>query len=441
MAVVKIWKVKSNLNKVIDYVSDENKTLKDEDSSLLKELHQVIEYTTDSFKTEEKCYVTGINCIPATAYQDMIDTKKRFQKTDGILAYHSYQSFKEGEVTPEIAHEIGVKLADEMWGDRFEVVVSTHLNTNHIHNHFVLNSVSFLDGKKYYDNRSNYAEMRAISDSLCEEYHLSVLPEKKCKSGINYSYYSKKNLVNTNYYKIVKNDLDLAIKLAYTYEDFERIMKSWNYELFYRSGNLTVRKYPYRKNIRVFRNYGEEYSINRIKERIKIEFFKTPNKKKLNYSSPPYFNLKHSYLYKKYIHYLYLLKIYPKKYPRSYVSPKIRAEARKMNMLSDEVRLLVANDIKNHEQFFLYQNKVNNQLDILLHQKNILWNRYKKTEDIIGRAKIKVEIDTLYQKIKKVRKEVVLCRDIEERTPKIIDNLEQQEKEINLLNERKGMKR
>ena len=189
MAVVKIWKVKSNLNKVIDYVSDENKTLKDEDSSLLKELHQVIEYTTDSFKTEEKCYVTGINCIPATAYQDMIDTKKRFQKTDGILAYHSYQSFKEGEVTPEIAHEIGVKLADEMWGDRFEVVVSTHLNTNHIHNHFVLNSVSFLDGKKYYDNRSNYAEMRAISDSLCEEYHLSVLPEKKCKSGINYSYY------------------------------------------------------------------------------------------------------------------------------------------------------------------------------------------------------------------------------------------------------------
>lgn len=441
MAVVKIWKVKSNLNKVIDYVSDENKTLKDEDSSLLKELHQVIEYTTDSFKTEEKCYVTGINCIPATAYQDMIDTKKRFQKTDGILAYHSYQSFKEGEVTPEIAHEIGVKLADEMWGDRFEVVVSTHLNTNHIHNHFVLNSVSFLDGKKYYDNRSNYAEMRAISDSLCEEYHLSVLPEKKCKSGINYSYYSKKNLVNTNYYKIVKNDLDLAIKLAYTYEDFERIMKSWNYELFYRSGNLTVRKYPYRKNIRVFRNYGEEYSINRIKERIKIEFFKTPNKKKLNYSSPPYFNLKHSYLYKKYIHYLYLLKIYPKKYPRSYVSPEIRAEARKMDMLSDEVRLLVANDIKNHEQFFLYQNKVNNQLDILLHQKNILWNRYKKTEDIIGRARIKVEIDILYQKIKKVRKEVVLCRDIEERTPKIIDNLEQQEKEINLLTERKVMKR
>lgn len=440
MATTSIWSIKNNLKQSINYIINPEKTI---NKNYGKNSYSYLETenTENNYKNEKVCYVSSINCSERNPYEDMLFTKEEYGKTNGILAFHGYQSFKEGEVTPEIAHEIGVKFADEMWGDRFEVVVSTHLNTNHIHNHFVLNSVSFLDGKKYYDNRNNYAEMRAISDSLCEEYHLSVLPEKKCKSGINYSYYSKKNLVNTNYYKIVKNDLDLAIKLAYTYEDFERIMKSWNYELFYRSGNLTVRKYPYHKNIRVFRNYGEEYSINRIKERIKIEFFKTSNKKKLNYSSPPYFNLKHSYLYKKYIHYLYLLKIYPKKYPRSYVSPEIRTEARKMDMLSDEVRLLVANDIKNHEQLFLYQNKVNNQLDILLHQKNILWNRYKKTEDIIGRAKIKVEIDTLYQKIKKVRKEVVLCRDIEERTPKIINNLEQQEKEINLLNERKGMKR
>ena len=74
-------------------------------------------------------------------------------KTDGIFVFYGEQSFKHGEVTPELAHEIGVKLANEMWGDRFQVVVTTHLNTNHIHNHFVLNSVSFKDGKKYYSNR------------------------------------------------------------------------------------------------------------------------------------------------------------------------------------------------------------------------------------------------------------------------------------------------
>ena len=92
--------------------------------------------------------------LRGSTLEDMINTKKRFNKTDGILAYHAYQSFKENEVTPELAHEIGIKLAEEMWGDKFEVVVSTHLNTNHIHNHFVINSVSFIDGKKYYDSKS-----------------------------------------------------------------------------------------------------------------------------------------------------------------------------------------------------------------------------------------------------------------------------------------------
>ena len=117
------------------------------------------------------------------------DIKRR----EAYFGFHAFQSFAKGEVTPEIAHEIGVKLAQELWGDRFEVVVTTHLNTNCIHNHFCLNSVSFKDGKKYYDNHSTYALMRATSDRLCEEYNLSVLQEKKCeKSKIDYSKFYKK---------------------------------------------------------------------------------------------------------------------------------------------------------------------------------------------------------------------------------------------------------
>ena len=94
--------------------------------------------------------------------------KKIKGKEGAILAFHGYQSFKAGEVTPEIAHEIGVRLAEEMWGDRFQVVVSTHLNTENIHNHFVLNSVSFKDGLKYYSNLANTALLRRTSDELCE---------------------------------------------------------------------------------------------------------------------------------------------------------------------------------------------------------------------------------------------------------------------------------
>ena len=144
MATIGLWKVESRLDKVIKYVSNEEKTINED---FIKDLHRVIDYTIDDYKTEEQYFVSGINCGVETAYQEMCGTKKEFSKTGGILAFHGFQSFKEGEVTPELAHEIGVKLAEELWGDRFEVIVSTHVNTNHIHNHFVINSVSFRDGQ------------------------------------------------------------------------------------------------------------------------------------------------------------------------------------------------------------------------------------------------------------------------------------------------------
>ena len=134
MATTSLWKVEKRLDKVIRYTTNAEKT---ENKEWYKDLHNTIEYTKADFKTEKQLYVTGVNCEIDSALEDMIFTKKRFGKTKGILAYHGFQSFAEGEVTPEKAHEIGVKLAEELWGDKYEVIVSTHLNTNHIHNHFV----------------------------------------------------------------------------------------------------------------------------------------------------------------------------------------------------------------------------------------------------------------------------------------------------------------
>ena len=107
-----------------------------------------------------------MNCNSETATKEMIEVKKKFNKykrtpRNKSVAFHAVQSFAEGEVTPKITHEIGVKLAEEMWGDRFQVVVTTHLNTDNIHNHFVVNSVSFVDGKKYYSNRKNRKKSRS----------------------------------------------------------------------------------------------------------------------------------------------------------------------------------------------------------------------------------------------------------------------------------------
>lgn len=128
---------------MVKYTTNKSKTK----NNNFGELKVTFDYATNPDKTEKQFFVTGINCDAENAVNEMIDVKKKYNKTGGILAFHGYQSFCEGEVTAEVAHEIGVRLAEEMWGDRFQVVVSTHLNTNHIHNHFVVNSVSFKEGK------------------------------------------------------------------------------------------------------------------------------------------------------------------------------------------------------------------------------------------------------------------------------------------------------
>ena len=138
MAATSLWKVSGRLDHVLKYAGNEKKTANPIfNESELQGLRDVMDYTYRDYKTEKQHYISGINCSPETARQEMVDTKLQYNKTGGIIAFHGYQSFEEGEVTPELAHEIGIKLAQEMWGDRFEVVVATHLDKKHIHNHFV----------------------------------------------------------------------------------------------------------------------------------------------------------------------------------------------------------------------------------------------------------------------------------------------------------------
>jgi len=116
MATTKIWAVKDSLKRVIDYASNPDKTVNDEFGSYeFKGLDNVIKYTTNDLKTEKQFYVSGINCEPSTAFEQMTSTKKAAHKEDSVLAYHCYQSFRPGEVTPETAHKIGIELAKRMW--------------------------------------------------------------------------------------------------------------------------------------------------------------------------------------------------------------------------------------------------------------------------------------------------------------------------------------
>ena len=433
MATTKIWKIDKRLDNVVDYVVNEKKT----DSNSYYNLHKVVEYAKASYKTEQQLYVTAINCSEDNVVQEMMETKKIFDNEDGILGYHAFQSFCEGEVTPEIAHKIGIKLAEELWGDRFQVVVTTHLNTNHIHNHFVLNSVSFVDGKKYYDNNETYALMRQTSDNLCREYGLNVLEEKPTKCKIDYTLFYKQYLKKSNYHTQTKQDIDYAITQSNSYREFENLMKAMDYELIYRAGKLSIRKEPYKKNIRVARAFGDDYELDRIKLRIKTEkAIKVPfpemRSKKIYKSNFKIKNRKKATGIKAlYLYYCYLLKIFPKTEKRKKTPVSIKADVQKMERISQEARLLCSKDIKTTKELSLYINTLQKEIVSLEEKRDKLYyqnTKLKKEEKQENYNKLSL----IAGKIQYLKKEVKKCKEIEERIPKIKENIKELDEEKEL---------
>ncbi len=452
MATTKIWKVIKRLDHVVDYAIDETKTrnveFKIEKGNyvvLVNDLKDVLDYATNSDKTEKQYYTSGINCEVDSAYEEMMDTKMFFKNEEGILGFHAYQSFKEN-ITPEEAHKIGIQSAKEMWGDRFQVVVTTHLNTNHIHNHFVINSVSFVDGLKYYSNRYNTARFRHISDEICKEHGLSILQEKTCKkSKINFENYYKKTLYSDSYSKNTKRDIDLAIKQAYSYDDFIYLMKKLDYEVMVRAGKLSVRKNNYNRNIRLERRYGDDYTIDNIKRRIieeqavRIPFIENVYSRKVNYP----FAKRHKKAKAKgfialYYHYCYLLKVFPNKVPQQRLPTSIRADVSRMEELSSQAKLLAINNIRTLDDLLNFKDDITFKINELSNQRERLWAIRKLSKNEEEMQKYSKQISTLTTNIDKLRKEVELCEDIKSRVQKIEDNLNELDKQEELEKETKG---
>lgn len=437
MATTSLWKVENRLDKVIKYTSDIEKTKnKNYETDLYKSLHNTIEYTKADFKTEKQFYVTGVNCNADTALKEMILTKKHFGKEKGILAFHGFQSFAEGEVTAKQAHEIGIKLAEELWGDKYEVLVSTHLNTKHYHNHFVVNSVSFVDGEKYRNTIENYALMREISDTLCKEYGLSVLEEKKC-GKIDYTKYRNSYIQKSDYYTTTKDDVDFAIKQAYSYNNFKSILGKMGYTITIRANKISLVRPPYKRNIRIERSFGIEYSIENITERImssetKNAYLIEKYRPKKRYVGKIRNQLKidRGSLYRLYLHYCYLLKVFPKnKNTRYKMTPKMKEDAKKMKEISNEIRFLCRNKIKTTKDLFLYKNLVQDELKKQMKARNTLRRKRQKEENVEVRQKLCDEILDLSDKIKYLKSEVVYSEKIENQSQKIKDDMKELQRE------------
>ncbi len=228
MATTGFWPVKTNLKATVDYAENPDKTTAEK--YVDDDLYSALRYVENDDKTDKKLFVTGINCVTEKAYECMMATKKKYGKLGGNLAYHGYQSFSEGEVTSEECHQIGIETARRMWGDKYEVIVTTHLNTeNHLHNHFIANSVSFKTGEKFKNKIGDHLELRKISDEICREHELSVLENSSFYGGEKNSYWLHKSGKLTNRDQ-VKADVQRVLKLSRNKSDFIMYFKRLGYE-------------------------------------------------------------------------------------------------------------------------------------------------------------------------------------------------------------------
>ena len=409
MATTKIWKIKSRFDNVIDYITNKD-------------------------KTDNKNYVTGINCMADIAFKEMSITKQQFNKTGGILGFHAYQSFKGCEVTDDEAHEIGIRLAEELWGDKFQVVVTTHTNTKNVHNHFVINSVSFVDGKKYYDNKTNYAIMRQVSDNICKEYELQTLEEKSYYKNISNKYARSSKYLNS-----VRTDIDYAISQASNYNDFTKILTKMGYELEHSSNKMSIRKFPYKRYVRVERTFGEEYSKESILFRIKHTVsFKVPfpevHTLTGKYRRKNKTSIRHKQKIKGlralYLYYCYLLKVFPKqKYPPKY-SKAMKEEIKKMDDYSNSARFLAKYNITTLAEIKEYKFSAINKIVELKGLRENLWRKHKRIKIFEEGQLICSEIQKLATKIDELNRNIKLCNFIENNSLRMKDSIKEMNQEI-----------
>ena len=428
MAVTKIWPVRDRFDKVLDYAANAEKT--DADIGKYHALDGVIDYAANGDKTEKCFYVDGINCLPENAKEAFAATQKRYGKTTGKVAYHMYQSFAEGEVDADTAHRIGVKLAEEVFGDRFEALVATHLNTDHFHNHIVINAVSWKDGLKYNDCNATYAKIREVSDRLCRDYGLSVVEHPKDK-GMSYGEWKSEQLGVPTLRGSIRAAIDVAVKCSVTRQQFVNAMVEMGFIIDESGKHAKIRHAGTERFVR-FKSLGEGYSIEEIVRRVyangECAKFKLPEqddpKNVFEGEEEPVRIMTYIPLFRSYDRAMKIAKERP--YQNFRVYYLVRQDFSAKRLYEDSLDLICDHNLKTAEDVINYKKEAMDQIDENIRLRNEARNYLKRAEgarDLIEADKARFNIGIYSMRLAKLRREVTTCDEVLERSRHVRDNL------------------
>lgn len=425
MAYDKIIPIKGRLDHCVNYVLNPEKT----------DLGRVLDYIGNADKTitpdGRTVLETAINCQLETAYREMMDTKKRWEKRGGVLGYHLVHSYAPGEVTPEQAHSIGVEFAQQLLQGKYEVVVSTHLDHDHIHNHILFNSVSLTDGKKFRDNfQAYYGDIRGTSNAVSRKHGLSVItPEGK---GKHYAEWDAKRKGNTTIRDLVRRDIDAVIEQSFTYASFLAGLRKIDYEI--KSGSnrthTSVKPPGGGKFVRL-NGLGTGYTEDDIKRRLSASRSGsgTATQSQTQSTLPKRYTYSCGAIPRKgkklrgfralYVYYLYFLGLQKPMPKRKYIPFSVRKEVTKLHRYKAQFSLLQQYRIETDTQLDMLKDALQADIDALIEQRKVLYKQSRQGEEVSG------QIDAINVKLRQLRQRIRLCDHIAEDAPRIKAQLQQ----------------
>ena len=435
-------------------------------------------------KTDSRILTYHQNCDPGLEYREMMDTKRDLGKLDGRQCYHIIQSFKPGEITPELALEIAMEFAAEYLPD-YEVVIGTHVDKKHIHSHLLFNSVNAQTGKKYHiSNREYYSQIRAISDRLCKEHGLSVIMEGQPSQAVSYIEWLRQSKGQPTFRSMLEADLRSAIEDANDLGHFFMLVEHMGWEISH-GNRLGFRlrgqerfMHPGRKNP-LFTEEGIRAAIAGNLE--EIEAGCRPEVIHRPYYQPYKEHPKYTGFMALYVHYLYVLgKIEKRQYPPR-MMPRLRKEVIRFEQYREQFAFLRENNIVSQEDMTASQSRTEDELANFIKQRTLLnvrkkkrkvlydaladaaalaqakalyeeglsgmeteFSRYMEAEAVleqsaVPRERLMAEKADIYEQLAQVnadiraaRKKLALCKEIQDRLPQMertIQNIESREAE------------
>lgn len=406
------------LDRAISYVRNKTKTTKP------TSLEEAVDYALNRDKTESVCFDTGLSCLCETAFSDMKENVRRWHKTGGVQGYHLIQSFAEGEVTPELAHQIGVELADQLLSGRYQAVVTTHLNTRHIHNHIVWCAVALDNGRKYHSNaRSYYTEVRAKSDALCRQYGLSVIETPESERGKRqYAKWQAEANGQPTWRTAIRMDIDEVVSMALTWRQFLALLEQKGYEIRMGRKYPTLRP-PGKERFVRFKTLGKAYTPEAIRQRIlypKRPF--TPAavwRGRLHGTHRKVRKL--TGLRALYYRYLYELGALPRKPQRP--SYDVRQDIRSLDRRIRQMEFLSSHEIDTLGQLDAYRQSQEKAVADLLAERRQL-HRADPSDAV------KTRLAQITQALKPLRRDIRLCQQIAEQSVQMRERLSQRDEKV-----------